>query len=260
MWAHKDWKGKVYPHSAKPSDYLEYYSEKFSAIELNSTFYHLPKAETLSKWMEVTPKKFRFCPKVPQQISHVQKLRDCKFWISETVKSFSQFGDKLGVVFLQLPPSFSKSEEKYLKEFLGHWSTEIPLAVEFRHSSWFEKGKLADTTFRLLQNHDVGCVVSDVPGRRDVLHMSHTSRVLFVRFLGFALHKSDSQRLNEWSYRIKDLLEKEIVTKVIFFLHQPDDILAPETICLFQQTLNENCDLRLEVPELFFADKQKSLF
>ena len=137
IWGNKDWKGIVFPEKTPAKDYLKYYSEKFSAIELNSTFYHLPPIETLKKWREQTPSSFLFCPKIPQDISHTARFTENTDLIVESLRVFSLFEEQLGHVFLQLPPGFERSQFSLLKKFLTLWKQELPLAIEFRHPSWF---------------------------------------------------------------------------------------------------------------------------
>lgn len=260
IWNHKGWKGKLYPHEAQPKDFLRHYAEKISAIELNSSFYHLPREDVQKNWLEVTPEDFRFCPKVPQDISHRQNLLGNKELIKMSCESFAAFGEKLGCGFLQLPPHFSYRDLSQLRSFLQLWSREVPLSVEFRHASFFEFGHLRSSVHELLEEHDVGIVICDTPGERQVLHMSLLSGRLFVRFLGYQLHVMDHKRLREWCHRIRAWGEMQCLREIYFFLHQPDDILAPETVKAMAEYLNEICDLGLPEISLVPEGSQASLF
>src|SRR6185312_11483826 len=134
---YRQWKNTFYPPGTPQKNWLTYYSSIFNTVELNSSFYHIPRLQSLQKQFENTPDDFKFSVKVYKSITHYQKLRDCKQQIKE-FKELIQKGlaHKLGCLLFQFPPSFIFS-----KENLHLILTQIPEGkenvIEFRHNSWW---------------------------------------------------------------------------------------------------------------------------
>ena len=144
IWVNKNWIGKIYPHNAKEKDFLKYYAQQFDTIELNSTHYHLPDTTSIERWRQKVGKNFRFCPKILQTISHHQLLaRNYKELTEKFCQIITSFEQQLGICFLQLPPYFDADKVEFLEEFLTQFPKEIPLAVEFRHATWFDNQQKA---------------------------------------------------------------------------------------------------------------------
>lgn len=223
----KAWVGKWYPVGAKDKDFLRHYGTQFNTIEHNTTHYRIPDAATVARWREETSDDFRFCPKIPQTISHARDLGLNGRELPLFCEVIAGLEEKLGCCFLQLPPHFSVRELNLLARFLENFPSEIPLAVEVRHESFFQKNVAAEDFFQLLQNHNIATVITDVAGRRDVCHMRLTNRRVLVRFVGNKLHPSDFQRIESWSERLKTWLDAGL-HEVFFFTHEPDNLLAPE--------------------------------
>lgn len=157
-WSFDDWRGVFYPESLPKARWLEHYAGKFPAVEMDSTFYHLPSMEVASHWCEMTAPGFRFCPKVPKALSHEKRLADPQHEIGLIRRLADLLGPRFGCALLQLPPSFraSRHEEKHLREFLRAWPQELRLAVEFRDGSW-ETPHAA----RCLEDHGAAWVWAD---------------------------------------------------------------------------------------------------
>ncbi|MFZ9932835.1 MAG: DUF72 domain-containing protein [Chthoniobacterales bacterium] len=137
-WSFDDWRDAFYPHELPRNRWLQFYARHFHAVEMDSSFYHLPSAATVSRWEELAGPGFRFCPKLPKTLSHEKRLDDPAPEIEMMRRLAGELGAFMGCALLQLPPSFHARphEEKALRAFLRAWPTEIPLAVEFRHESW----------------------------------------------------------------------------------------------------------------------------
>lgn len=229
IWGCPEWVGKVYPEGARSKDYLFHYSRKFPAIELNSTFYHLPSQEQLVSWIRQVPKSFLFCPKAPKQLSHYLGSPDQNSWIRQYSLLLEGLGEHLGLPFLQLPENFSMSYGNLLINFLDSFTSTYPLAIEFRHASWFEQSTVKDKVVNAIYRAKKSIVITDTPGRRDVLHSSIAHPSVMIRFLGQYRSGSDEKRLRSWIQKL-DIWLKQGIDQVFFFIHQPDDRHIPETI------------------------------
>jgi len=226
-WSMKEWVGSVYPSNAKTKDYLTHYAKQFNTIELNTTHYRIPSFDTVLKWKNESADDFRFCPKIPQAISHSGSmgLNDGK--LIAFCEAIQQLEEKMGCCFMQLPPYFSADRIAILKTFLDQFPAHIPLAVEVRHESWFKDKGATNRLADLLASKNCAFVLTDVAGRRDVLHQQLTNNVAMVRFVGNDLHPTDYQRIDDWILRLKDWFAKGL-TEAYFFTHEPDNIQAPK--------------------------------
>ncbi len=236
-WGSKAWLGKVYPKGTPSPDFLQHFAQQFSTIELNTTHYRIPDDATIEKWLEVTPTSFRFCPKFPQDISHGKSLGLTNSATSEFASQVLKLEERLGISFLQLPPHFAPRDLPELKKFLSFVPADFQLAVEVRHPGFFEDGKFIAPLFDLLSATRTHSVICDVAGRRDVLHLSLPTDRAFVRFIGNGLHSTDLTRMKAWSQRMISW-QKLGLKEIYFFVHQPDDILAPEGIRQMAEVLN----------------------
>ena len=157
-WAHRDWVGRLYPPDMPPAEYLTAYARHFNTVEIEHTFFETPTREMVQSWHRRTPDGFVFCPCVPRQITHVQRLRDTQGRLEDFLAVIVELGNKLGPLLLQLPDDFRHHEQEHLETFLQTLPQTLHFAVEFRHGSW-----LKDITFELLEAHQVAWVVVDAP-------------------------------------------------------------------------------------------------
>ncbi len=220
-WASKVWLGDLYPNKTRQADYLRHYAQTYNTIELNSTHYRIPKHEIVQRWRDMTPSSFRFCPKIPQSISHYHKLL-ASGQLSSFIDAIAQFEDKLGCSFVQLPHYFGPALMTNLVEFLNQWPESFPLAIEFRNESWFDHQLLIGEAYELLARKKVSCVITDVAGRRDVSHNSLPVPIAMLRFVANGLHETDYIRFQAWQKRI-DEWRKSGLSELYFFVHQPED-------------------------------------
>jgi uncharacterized protein YecE (DUF72 family) len=245
VWSHAGWKGTVYPKKTASSDFLKCFSRQFNAIELNSTFYRTPDTKTLKQWKDATPSTFRFSPKLGQAISHARATPDIKALVSDFCKKMETFEDRLGLSFLQLPPSFSLGRLGDLKTLLSFVPHTYPLAVEFRHPSWFQKGTLVPQVSDFLAEHHQSTVITDTLGRRDVLHSTITSSRVMVRFLANEMHPSDFKRLDHWTKKIGTWMELG-VQEIYFYPHLLGYDRVPELSSALIERLNRAYDLDIK--------------
>lgn len=156
-FSYKAWKGSFYPEDIAADGMLSYYASKLPAVEINNTFYRMPRTEVLDVWRRAVPDDFRFVIKAPRQITHQARLANCEGPVDYLASRLEALGDKLGCVLFQLPPYGRKNLER-LDSFLELWPDAFPAAVEFRHASWFDI-----ETNELLRAHGTClCVSEDV--------------------------------------------------------------------------------------------------
>ena len=259
VWVNKAWVGGVYPPKMPEKESLFWYGKQFNTIELNSTHYHIPSDTTVERWRHAVPQGFRFCPKFPQLISHEAALRSTQDVTAAFCAAIAGFEDKLGDSFLQLPPTFGPRQLHDLEAFLAFIPESIPITVELRHPDWFTDNVASLELFEVLGKYKVGTVLTDVAGRRDVLHMRLTTPSAMIRFVGNGLHPTDYTRIDEWVQRLKVWFDSGL-QQLYFFVHEPDNTLAPELETYLVQQLNKVCGLNLKVPKKFVQPKQGELF
>jgi len=262
-WGTKEWKGSYYPTKTKAADFLKAYGKQFNTIELNSTHYGTPKPETLQRWYEDTPPDFIFCPKIHKAISHRKTLGTDSDIIENTMNALSIFNEKLGPCFMQLPPYFGSNRMDSLEEFFKAFPTEFDLSIELRHESWFSDQIVMDELQDMAIQYNIGLLMTDVAGRRDVLHMRVCNDYIMVRFVGNAtvteLHQTDYERIDEWIDRLK-LYTDNGIKKIYFFPHEPDNILAPELGEYICNKIQENTTIQTRGPKRIVIDQQLNLF
>lgn len=257
-WNRQDLKD-FYPRGTK--DELSYYSRQFNSIELNASFYKIYPKEQFEKWHDKTPISFNFFPKIPQEISHLHRLdKEANPFIKTFLENISALKEKLGMVFLQMPEDFSPTEYSALEIFVKNWPTTIPLAIELRHSDWFNSPAITEQLYLLYKKHHITNSITDTAGRRDLLHMCLTTSKAFVRFVG-ANHPSDYQRLENWLDRIEDWTKQGIQT-INFFIHQNIEIESVLLSAYFIQGLNKRLNLNIKVPKTLddINNQQLNLF
>jgi len=193
-WQYDHWRERFYPDRLPKSRWFEHYARHFDTVEVNSTFYHLPRAGTVEKWRRQAPEGFTYVAKANRYITHIKKLRE----VAEEVKRFFEvidlFEGTLGAVLYQLPPSLHKDLER-LDAFIECLPGRKHAVFEFRHSSWYD-----DETFDLLNRRKVAFCVHDMAGNKSPRIV--TGDVVYVRFHGttgrYAGNYTDAM-LEEWA-------------------------------------------------------------
>lgn len=241
-WNRADLKG-FYPRGTK--DELAYYSTQFNAIELNATFYRIFPAEQFAKWYQKTPSNFKFFPKLNQEISHWKRLQDTNAIVENYLYNASNLQEKLGTVFLQMHNNFAPKDFNRVIDFVESWPKEIPLAIEFRHTDWYNT-EVSEELYKLLETNNISNIIVDSAGRRDIMHMRLTNSTAFVRYVG-ANHQSDYTRLDEWIERIKQWTAQGI-KKIDFFIHQNLEKESPLLATYFIKKLNNELGYNLKIP------------
>ena len=197
-WYYDHWKETFYPADLPKSRWLEYYAEHFDTVELNNTFYHLPKEQTLQHWRQIAPKGFLYAVKAIRYITHIKKLSDAAESLQLFFERASLLKNSLGPVLCQLPPSLHKDLPR-LEAFIGLLPKQPRAIFEFRHQSWYE-----DDTFELLNKLGAGFCVHDLSGNESPRIV--TGDIVYVRFHGtsgrYAGDYPESQ-LRDWAEWLK---------------------------------------------------------
>ena len=259
VWVNKAWVGAYYPTGMREKDSLLWYARQFNTIELNSTHYHIPGPDTIDRWRHAVPPGFTFCPKFPQLISHEGPLSRSLDLAATFCEAIAGLEDKLGCSFLQLPPGFGPKQLPDLENFVQYVPESVPLAVELRHPDWFTDHVASLELFEVLEKYRVSTVLTDVSGRRDVLHMRLTTPTAMVRFVGNGLHPTDYTRIEDWVARIKVWLDAGL-QQLYFFVHEPDNTASPELATYLTEKLNQVCGLDLKPPKKYVQAVQGELF
>lgn len=135
-WSYPHWRGRFYPRTLPNGEWLSYYAEHFPTVEINATFYRLPKAESVIAWRESTPPDFLFATKLSRYITHMKRLKDPEQTLPRFLERVEALGAKLGPLLLQLPPHWACNEER-LRAFLAAAGDKHRIAVELRNETWW---------------------------------------------------------------------------------------------------------------------------
>ncbi|WP_143306106.1 DUF72 domain-containing protein [Chitinophaga vietnamensis] len=248
-WGRKEWIGKIYPKGTRETQFLQEYVKHFNSIELNATHYQIYGPDTIRRWAEKAKGlDFRFCPKVPQSISHYSTLINAGERTTEFLEGVLAFGKHLGPIFLQLSDKFSPSRRNNLYQYIASLPKDLQFFVEVRHPQWFEDEAIRLEFFDQLQKNNIGAVITDAAGRRDCAHMHLTVPKAFIRFVGNSLHPTDYTRIDDWANRIKYWLDKGL-QELYFFMHMHDEALSPDLAAYVADKLEEVCGVAVKKPQ-----------
>jgi len=251
-WNKQDLKG-FYPRGTK--DELTYYASQFNSIELNATFYRTFPISTVEKWYQKTTEDFKFFPKINQSISQFKRLQNCEAELNGYLDSVSHLQEKLGTVFLQMHPTFAPKSFDVLANFIQQWPKGFPLAIELRHTDWYNNLTIANELYQLFEKNNISNIVVDTAGRRDLMHMTLTTKDAFIRYNG-ANHESDYTRLDDWFDRIKIWIENGL-ENLYFFVHQNLETESPLLSKYFIEKFNNELGYNLKLPD-FPNDKKEN--
>jgi uncharacterized protein YecE (DUF72 family) len=215
-WNYDAWVGGFFPVGTRPHDYLSVYARAFSTVEVDSTFYAVPSVKTVRGWAERVPPDFKFALKLPQEITHENRLRESADLSALFFDRVRELGDKLGPVLIQLGPDFGPAELPALAQYLPLLPGDLKVAIEFRHRGWINDGVLA-----LLAEHGVSLALVDarwIP-RRQMLALAArptTPDFAYVRWMGPNRNLVDysriqvdrSRELEQWSQALWSLSQR----------------------------------------------------
>jgi uncharacterized protein YecE (DUF72 family) len=202
-WNYAHWRdGVFYPSRLPASRWLEFYAERFDTVEVNSTFYRLPRVDAVTRWVEQTPAGFLFAVKASRYLTHIKRLRDLGPGLERFLERIEPLleSSKLGPLLWQLPPTFRRDDER-LADALARLPRELRHCVEFRDPSWF-----VENTYALLREHGVALAIGDRPQVNAFQAHELTADWTYVRFhagtRGRRGNYSDSE-LCEWGKRLR---------------------------------------------------------
>jgi uncharacterized protein YecE (DUF72 family) len=182
-WNYDAWIGPFYPDGTRPVDFLRVYARAFDTVEVDSTFYAIPPVRTVRDWAERVPDEFQFALKLPQEITHENRLRNVAPALDQFFERARELGPRLGPVLAQLSPDFGPNELPALATFLPALPRDVRVAVEFRQRGWIHDGVLA-----LLAEHNVALALTDarwIP-RKTMLSLAErpTADFTYIRWMG----------------------------------------------------------------------------
>jgi uncharacterized protein YecE (DUF72 family) len=178
-WNYDHWRnGVFYPPRCPARLWLEYYARHFDTVEVNSTFYRLPRPSAVARWVQQSPRDFLFAVKVSRYLTHVKRLQEPGLHLPLLLARIEPLlrSPKLGPLLWQLPPTFRRDDER-LAAALDAAPRDLRHAIEFRHASWF-----ADDVTALLRERNVALVIADRPEIRSFQTHELTADFTFVRF------------------------------------------------------------------------------
>jgi len=223
-YSYKEWKGPFYPEDLPDKQMLRFYGERLRTVEINNTFYRMPKASVLEAWGEEVPSDFKFVLKASQRITHMQRLKDADDSLAYLLKVAAALGKRLGPLLFQLPPNFKKDAAR-LKDFLARFPSDRRAALEFRHESWFDQ-----EIFDLLRDHQAALCIAEAEEGVEIPFVS-TANWGYLR-----LRRPDygDPELTTWINRVRQQNWQEAF---IFFKHE-DEGKAPQMAKRFLELAN----------------------
>ena len=219
-FAFKEWKGSFYPQDLKDDGMLGFYSSRFPAVEINNTFYRLPKEDVLQSWAAQVPEPFTFAIKASQRITHFARLKpESASAVEFLLKNTASLAHRLGPILFQLPPNLKKDTDR-LRAFIDTLPAGRRYTIEFRNESWFE-----DDVFDALRERDIPMCVTEQP--------DFASPLVSTASWGYTrLHRFDydDAMLAEWARKISAQPWSEAF---VFFKHDEGIGSGPPAVGAF---------------------------
>lgn len=207
-YSYKQWKGSFYPEKLSDKKMLNFYSEHFNTVEINNTFYRMPKQEVFDSWKQQVNPNFKFVIKAPKQITHIKKLETGDA-LTHFIKTSVSLEDQFGALLFQFPPYFKKDIEK-LQSFTDAISDNIKAAFEFRNDTWFD-----DEVYDCLRKKNFALCLSDTD-EKPIDKIIPTADWAYLR-----MRKTDYQpdTLKEWH---KTISHGKWNDAFVFFKHEDE--------------------------------------
>lgn len=218
------WTGTFYPEDLPSGERLRFYATRLPAVEINNTFYRMPKPELLAGWAGQVPEAFRFALKASQRITHIKRLKEVAEEVKFLLGSARYLGERLGPILFGLPPNLKKDLPR-LDAFLGLLPSDLKVALEFRNPTWLDE----DVFSRLRSAGAALCVADDDKGTTP---FAATAPWGYLRLRREDYSDAD---LDSWASRVKGQAWNEAF---VFFKHE-DEGIAPELARRFAERFTE---------------------
>lgn len=223
-WSYKEWKGSFYPADLPTEDMLRHYATRLPAVEINNSFYRIPREKVLLEWAGQVPPPFRFVLKASRRITHINRLTDEDGSLAYFLRTVNVLGEKLGPTLFQCPPTLRKDLAR-LRGFLALVPRTWRAALEFRHASWFD-----DEVYDALRGHDVALVAVDEDERDGAgAPLVPTASWGYLRLRRTAYTEAD---LRAWVERIRAQSWSEAYA---FLKHDEETGTGPEAAIALQE-------------------------
>src|SRR5262245_17251244 len=208
-YSYKEWKGTFYPEDLPDKQMLRFYGERFRSVEINNTFYRMPKASVLEAWAAEVPADFKFVLKASQRITHFQRLKEVRDLVEYLLDAAGTLKARLGPLLFQLPPNMPKDASR-LREFLTLLPSHRRAASEFRHQSWFDEEVLG-----VLRDHQAALCIAEAENDLEIPFVS-TADWGYLR-----LRRPDygDAELKTWAKRVQG---ENWLDAFIFFKHEDE--------------------------------------
>lgn len=197
-WIYAHWQGRFYPEDLPKAKWLEYYAQEFDTVELNASFYRLPRETTFKNWFKRTPEGFLWALKASRYITHIKRLSEINGALQRFYDRSVHLGSKLGPLLFQLPPSLPY-DTRLAQTFLAQLNPSFRHAIEVRHPSWLNR-----EFFRELQDYNTALCISDTAGRYPYWEET-TADFVYIRLHGSRkLYASEytPEELEMWAEKI----------------------------------------------------------
>jgi uncharacterized protein YecE (DUF72 family) len=211
-WSYNFWKGNFYPENLASKEFLAYYAKQFDTVEVDSTFYRIPRRQSVLDWKEQTPEGFVFSLKFPQVITHVKMLKDCQEEVTVFLERVGLLQEKLGALLLQFPYAFGVEQASLLRDFLQTLPAKHRYVVEVRNRKLLN-GEL----YSVLRDNNVVLAWVDSPFMPLIDEV--TSDLIYVRWEGDRrrvkgtlgrIEVDRSEKIKQWADRLKPFLEAQV--------------------------------------------------
>jgi len=207
-YAYKEWKGSFYPADLADDGMLTHYAGRLPTVEINNTFYRMPKESVVLGWADQVPDTFRFVLKASRRITHFGRLKGVESELAYFLQVSQALGAKRGPSLFQLPPNMKKDLGR-LSEFLALLPRDWPAAFEFRHASWFD-----DEIYAALQSRNAALCIADQADAEEATPFVATADWGYLRL---RREEYDADALASWAARIG---ERGWAEAYVFFKHE----------------------------------------
>ncbi len=231
-WTYDHWSGRFYPADVSRRRWFEYFSQHFDTVELNASFYRIPKESVVESWNSRAPDRFVFSIKMSRLVTHVKKLRNCDDELRWFFGVFTPLKKKIGMYLIQIPPSL-KVNHDHLKQFCEKLPSDAPVTFEFRNKSWY-----VDQTYKILADFNHCFCIHDMSG-------SSTERIVtgpaaYLRFHGYHERYGGDytdEILTDWAHWIGNQTRK---TQVFGYFNNDFEGFAVKNCLRLREMIKEN--------------------